>query len=289
MPPPSTPADPAPPAALRRALAGLVDPGARWTPLAGGRVNRLWRVGEVVVKRYDPRAASPLFPNDPDAEAAALAAFAPAGLAPLPLGRGNGWLAYRYHPGRRWSGRMADEPPGGVARLLGRLHRQPAGGLGFLRRLPSGADALRAQGRAILRGCAGGLPPPPDVADPGPAPVPVPIHGDAVPGNVIAGPAGLVLIDWQCPALGDPAEDLALFLSPAMQMLYRGAPLTATEADAFLSAYPDPRAAGRYRALAPLFRWRMAAHCLWRAERGAPDYRRAQALEGAADAAGPSR
>ena len=40
-----------------------------WLPLAGGRTNRLWRVGQAVIKAYDSAAASPLFPNDPAAEA----------------------------------------------------------------------------------------------------------------------------------------------------------------------------------------------------------------------------
>ena len=35
------------------------------------------------------------------------------------------------------------------------------------------------------------------------------------------------LIDWQCPALGDPAEDIACFLSPAMQVIYGAGPLDA--------------------------------------------------------------
>ena len=92
----------------------------------------------------------------------------------------------------------------------------------------------------------------------------------------------LTLIDWQCPRLGDPAEDLALFLSPAMQLLYRGAPLGLAEQDAFLAAYPDPQVTARLRALLPWFHWRMAAYCLWKAERGGAEDREAMALEIAA-------
>ena len=43
--------------------------------MTGGRTNRLRRFGDLVVKRYDTGAASPLFPNDPLAEARALAPF----------------------------------------------------------------------------------------------------------------------------------------------------------------------------------------------------------------------
>ena len=100
-----------------------------------------------------------------------------------------------------------------------------------------------------------------------------------MPGNIIATPNGPVLIDWQCPARGDPAEDLATFLSPAMHWLYRGKLPDEAERAQFLDAYPDPVVVDRYLRLAPLFRWRMAAHCLWKAERGAADYATALKLE----------
>ncbi len=248
--------------------------GMPWHPLPGGRVNRLWLAGGVVIKLYDPAAASPLFPNDPVAEAAALRAYGPLGLAPVLLAEGRGWLAYRHIPGPVWT---AD--PKAVARLLGRLHALPVPSGAAFRAIPSGAQALRRHGLAIADLCSGSLPPPPDADDPGPAPHAAPLHGDAVPGNVVMPPEGPVLIDWQCPATGDPAEDIAAFLSPAMQWLYRGRVLSQAEHDAFLAACPDPAAAARYRALAPLFRWRMAAHCLWKAERGAADYAAAMRLE----------
>lgn len=263
MPPPS-------PALLADVTTRLPDlAGARWAPLTGGRTNRLWHVGHAVVKCYDPAAASPLFPNDPAAEARALARFSPAGLAPRLLGSGAAWVAYGYLDGAAW---RQDSAP--VAHALHRLHQQAGDGF---RHLGSGSAALLAQGHAILAACAGTLPAPPD---PGVPPTAAhPIHGDAVPGNLIAGPSGVTLIDWQCPALGDPTEDLATFLSPAMQWLYRGAPLSETERDAFLAAYPDAATVARLRALEPLYRWRMAAHCLWKAERGAPDYAAALRLE----------
>lgn len=99
------------------------------------------------------------------------------------------------------------------------------------------------------------------------------LHGDPVPGNLILSPDGPVLIDWQCPATGDPTEDLAIFLSPAMQMFYRGRPLSADEAATFLGAYGDAATVARYRALAPWHHWRMAAYCLWRMARGGGDSR----------------
>jgi thiamine kinase len=261
---------------LRRAVLARL-PALRampWSALSGGRSNRLWRVGPVVIKSYDRAAASPLFPNDPVAEARALSNLGPQGLAPRLVAVGAGWLAYGFVEGDVWN-----SDPAPVARHLFQLHRARRP---LFRVAPMGSAAVLAAGQRIARHCAGPLPPAPP--DPGVAPPPAPrlIHGDAVPGNVITGPDGVTLIDWQCPALGDPAEDLATFLSPAMQLLYRGNVLTHAEAEAFLAAYPDPQVIQRYRLLAPLYRWRIAAHCLWKSERGAADYGKALKLELAA-------
>lgn len=249
-------------------------PGLRsqpWLPLHGGRTNRLWRVGQAVVKSYDPLAASPLFPNDPAAEARALAILSPLNIAPPLLGTGDGWLAYSYVQGRVWQ----DDPRAAAAALF-RLHQVcPTG----FRLAATGSAAILAQARTIAAGCSGSLPP----APPDPSVPPVRrrrlIHGDAVPGNLIDSAHGVTLIDWQCPALGDPTEDLATFLSPAMQWLYRGAVLTEQDKEDFLQAYPDTAVVQRYRELALVYRWRMAAHCQWKAERGEQDYARALTLE----------
>lgn len=245
--------------------------GQPWQPLSGGRTNHLWRVGASVVKAYDPAAATPLFPNDPLAEARALTLLGPLDLAPRLQAAGPGWVAYAHIEGTVWQAH-----PAPVARTLHRLHQLSAPGF---RTLPSGSAAILAQGQFIAAACRGTLPPAP--RDPGIAALDYPrlIHGDAVPGNMIAGLHHLMLIDWQCPAMGDPAEDLATFLSPAMQWLYRGAVLTPDQAKDFLGAYADPASKDRYKAMAPLFRWRMAAHCLWKAERGAADYATALHLE----------
>lgn len=267
----STP-EPALQSAVLAALPGLA--GEAWQPLPGGRVNFLWRVGKVVVKRYNPDGASPLFPNDQGAEVQALRRFHPFGLAPEPLADAPGWLAYRYVPGG-----LAQAAPQHIARALMRLHGLAAAGLPF-RRLASGSHALLGQAQAIAALCSQALPPAPQTGTVPPVAACV-IHGDAVPGNILTTDQGVVLIDWQCPALGDPCEDIAAWLSPAMQWLYAGKALAGAEAAAFLAAFP-PETVARYRALAPLFHWRMAAHCLWKSRQGAPDYRRALTLELAA-------
>ena len=253
--------------------------------------------GDRVLKLYRPDRTSPLFPNDAAAEAACLAALAGSGpaLAPRMLDHWHGplgpCLLYRHLPGPTWR-----EGPEAVARLLRQLHalpadRQPAG----LRSLETTPSALRAaiicdlpatpasdspeqsRMRAALAG----------VADPGPLPAARQawLHGDPVPGNIIMTPAGARLIDWQCPARGDPCHDLALFLSPAMGVLYLGRTLSKAERAAFLAAYDDRAVTDRLAELAPLMHLRIAAHCLARAAEGsAPDARAAEAELAAFDA-----
>ncbi|MFB0994862.1 MAG: phosphotransferase, partial [Paracoccaceae bacterium] len=136
-----------------------------------------------------------------------------------------------------------------------------------------GSAALFKTAEQLFVLCKGPTPPAPLVKTLGPVKKPCLIHADMVAGNIIVGPEGLRFIDWQCPAVGDPAEDLAMFLSPAMQALYRGKPLQAAEAADFLNAYPDQEVVKRLHELLPLFHYRMAAYCLWRAQNGFPAYK----------------
>lgn len=273
------PVPPSPPDWLVHAA--LVDAphliGMPWQSLQGGRVNRVWRVGDRVVKLYDPAGDSPLFPNNPVAEAVSLHHLAGTRIAPQWLAQGLGWIAYRHIDGAAWAGNVRV-----VAQLLWRLQTLSAPALlpAGWRRLPGGSHALTRQTRAILAQCRSSLPAPPPVSVE-PSTQTCVIHGDLVPGNIIISAADPVLIDWQCPAIGDPVEDMAHFLSPAMQFLYRGAVLTPDETATFLAAC-EPVMSSRYLAMAPLFHWRMAAHCMWKAERGEADYRDAMRLELAA-------
>jgi hypothetical protein len=274
--------------AMRRALAlGWAGPGARWQLLSGGRTNLVWRVrpapgpagGDLAVKLYLPAAATPLFPNDGRAEYRVLRHLSGSGLAPEALDHaawpGGEMLLYRHVEGA-----AGGAAPQVVAGLLGRLHRRapPPG----LRRLPSGSAALLRAGEAMLAECPPraaarlhALRPRAEVA---PQPRAVLLHGDPVAANVVGSGAAACLIDWQCPAAGEPCEDLAVALSPAMQRLYGAGPDGRLAAARLLAAYPDPAAVDRYRRLAAHFHWRMAAYCLWRAScRGDAAY--AAALE----------
>lgn len=260
------------PLLLSQCQAALPDLRGPWIALTGGRVNRLWRCGETIIKAFQPGAATALFPNDCAAEVRALQTFAPHALAPTLQAAGDGWLAYRWIPGQSWRSGVAE-----VARMLGALHQTQLPDHLFVSMDTSGAaleasalGQLRAVGLSLMRPLAS-----PEFGEVAKAP----LHGDPVPGNIIVGNDHLWLIDWQCPAFGDPAHDLAIFLSPAMQSLYRGIPLTEAEVDAFLSHYPDEAVCQRYLDARPWLHLRIAAHCAVRAGQGASGYAAATRTE----------
>jgi len=267
--------------ALVPELQALVPQATVWRPLQGGKTNLLWRVGDVVVKLYSKPAANPLFPNQPDAEIVALQALGGCGLAPkflghaaTPLGR---CVVYQHMPGQ--SGTAG---PAQVAALLARLHQQPRPAQA-LRQISASGPALMASAQAILALCRdrAAFSAPPAVCEmvEQRALVPVFLHGDPVPANIVRSARGPCLIDWQCPGWGPAAHDLAIYLSAAMQLLYQGQPLPPQARAQMLAAYPDAAAVAHYRALQPLFAWRMAAYCQWRLEQGQADYARARDVE----------
>ncbi|WP_235820438.1 phosphotransferase [Falsiruegeria litorea] len=259
----------------------------RFEVLLGGRTNRVWKIlgrhRHAVLKLYRNDLQNPLFRNDPKLESLCLRELELTGIAPKLLGHGpfdeGDWVLYDHAPGSCWS--CNPEP---VAQVLHRLHQVPPPA-----DVPDGCNGssdLEAHGLAILSECRsdarrtiGNSKPVRHLSQLSECRL---IHGDPVPGNVLMHDKQAILIDWQCPAVGDPCEDLAMFLSPAMQMLYRGAPLTEAESQLFLAAYPDNETVGRYAELRPWYHWRMAAYCLWRQERGAADYGSALELELAA-------
>ncbi len=271
---------------IRPALAeaGLIPARAAWTPLSGGRTNKVWRVsagGEDLVCKYSVKDSSnPLFPNFPESEYRCLRDLSGSGLLPELRGRagvpGGVALVYGFVPGDRWRAGAAD-----VARLLSCLHQLPPPR--GLRRPATGSSGLREHALGILGLCRSpcaawlaSLEPRCGRFDGARRCL---VHGDPVPGNILRTGGRLVLIDWQCPAAGDAADDIACFLSPAMQLLYGSGPLDAAERAAFLAAYGDQRIAARYLGMETLFHWRMAAYCLWRVETGSQEYREAMKAE----------
>jgi aminoglycoside phosphotransferase (APT) family kinase protein len=271
------------------AAASLMPRTANWQTLCGGRTNQVWLVRnatfERVVKLYSPAAETPLFANDPQAEALVLGALASTGLSPRPLFCGilsaGPVLIYDHQKGKPWH---SDPQP--VARALKTLHNLPvAPELAQLPLAPDGSAELIAQTMAMLAQI------PPALAEPIIAVRPrghVPpsghralLHGDPVPGNLICATdkALPVMVDWQCPARGDPVMDLALFLSPAMQHVGRALSLSDTERNCFLTSYDNTAVTDRLHALQPFLHWRMAAYCLWKTTRPWPDPSYAPALE----------
>nr|WP_298384293.1 aminoglycoside phosphotransferase family protein [Ruegeria sp.] len=266
---------------------GLVEPGARFETLYGGRTNQVWKVQgghcDSVLKLYRTTLRNPLFGNDAGHEAACLRALQSTGFVPnlraTGAFEGDRWVLYDHAPGAPWR-QGADK----VGRLLRKLHGVPAEVS-----VPPGCNGsadLARHGARILAGCQSdrrdalaAMQPQSTVA---PSSKTCLVHGDPVPGNILEDETGLTLIDWQCPVMGDPCEDLAMFLSPAMQHLYRSEPLSTDEEAAFLVAYDDADTVDRYQMLKPWYAWRMAAYCLWRAENGSPDYLTGLELELAA-------
>nr|WP_254448016.1 phosphotransferase [Ruegeria arenilitoris] len=256
---------------------GLVSSLVRFETLFGGRTNRVWKVlggdNDAVLKLYRAPFDNPLFRNDAESEAKTLQALKCTGFVPKIRATGafesSNWVLYDHAPGTPWQ-----EGVQKVAQLLRTLHESrikldaPAG--------CNGTGDLEAHALRILAKCRTNSKSRMDRYKPKTYIAPTRdtrlIHGDPVPGNILVSSSGLTLIDWQCPAWGDPCEDLAIFLSPAMQYIYRGAPLTTAETDMFLTAYGQPKIAERYNALRAWFAWRMAAYCLWRIENGALDY-----------------
>lgn len=278
--------------ALQQALAliwqeeGHVSRRAIWSQLMGGRSNPVWQITsddmphDLVCKLYDAAAATPLFANDGTREALVLKYLAGKGIAPDFVGFLDSALGasvlYRHVDGIPWSGAVE-----GVAQLIARLHQ-----ITPPEELPETVTSpvsLIAETQAMARAIGLDLPPPPDITTDLPQPTRRFLHGDVVPGNVVVMADGLRLIDWQCPSIGDPAADLAIFLSPAMQILYGNQPLSSEEQSDFLSAYlaagGDAVGVARYTALAPLFHWRMACYCHWKAAHGDAAYRDVAALE----------
>ncbi|MCI2394738.1 phosphotransferase [Aliiroseovarius sediminis] len=272
--------------------AGIIPDTACWTALTGGRTNLAWKVqinarASFVCKLFVPNTATPIFANNAVREVLALRTLSGKNIAPNLVAFQDSSvgesLVYKHLTGGPW---RDDVTP--VAKLMARLHEiLPPDGLPTG---PVGPAALVADGLAMIdqmpreklpsdlrQTCC--IPADADL----PAARRVFVHGDIVPGNILDTPDGLRLIDWQCPSIGDPSLDIAMFLSPAMQVLYGHRPLTIDEVACFLNVYQqesgDEQTVTRYRALAPLYHWRMAIYCHWKASRGDHDYAAAAAVE----------
>ena len=240
------------------------------TSLQGGYWNDVVRVQgdgiDWVAKIFAAQTGWRLFPILPDEEARALLLLRGHAIAPEfveyhpRVGELPAVLIYEFVEGREWTTDTAQ-----VAELFRRQHALVADGF---REVPTGSTGIVEQGERLLEQAdshdAARLRRERPAVRVQPAARRALIHTDAGTGNFIVGPQGIRLIDWQCPALGDAAEDLFAFLSPAFQVLYNHEPLTADERAAFLAAYGDPQVLARLAALEPALTYRFGAYCAMR-------------------------
>ena len=240
------------------------------TLLQGGYWNTVCRLQsdglDWVVKVFAAQDDWRLFPILPDDEARALLLLKGHDVAPEyveyhpSVGELPAVLVYEWVEGTMWTTGTAE-----VARLFRRQHAVVVDGF---REVPTGSIGIVEQGERLLRSAdsheAAMLRKVCPTARVQPTPRRALIHTDAGTGNFIVGPQGIRLIDWQCPALGDAAEDLFTFLSPAFQVLYDHEPLTVLERAEFLDAYEEPTVLVRLAALAPALTFRMGAYCAMR-------------------------
>lgn len=235
------------------------------TRLKGGYLNQILLVTtgaeRMILKQFLPAATGTLFPNLPDDEARALQVLGVLDVSPRLLGY---WpearlMAYAYVEGGPWETGVQD-----VARLL--TLKEAADPNGF-RPVPLDPAAILAEGDALFARCQAS----PGAERPDPVVVAAParlslIHTDLGANNLIGSGKGLRIIDWQCPAMGDLAEDIYSFLSPGFHILNEHPVLTPDEVAAFWAAMNRPDMQARHASLRPHFAWRMAGYCLWRSE-----------------------
>ncbi|WP_425092229.1 phosphotransferase [Tropicimonas sp. S265A] len=254
--------------------------------LPGGRTSTVLLVSlgdersQIVVKLAREDLANPLFQNKPHDEWAALCALSRHGVAPMPVGMhplqdGTVLILYQYLSGNSGVPTAPD-----LARVLKRLHR-----IAPLKRFPirpHAPDALLQEAEAMLADTV--LPPWATSLRPTCLPTvhpfqPCLVHRDPIASNTVSTVSGdLVLIDWQCPAIGDPVEDIAHATSPAMAVVYGAEPVTP---ETLLMAYDDDQTARRATQLLPFYRWRMLCYCNWKAHQGDDAYAAAMEHEAA--------
>jgi thiamine kinase len=262
-------------------LHGVISSQTMWYVQTGGRTNRVWRlVGEkdLICKLYLANKTNPLFNNNPEAEYRCLLWLDGSGIAPKPykyLKTPFGEvLLYNYIKGQTWSNDV-----GAVSELLTRIHKHknPKG----LRILSGWPKDIKQSGLKIINKLNNyhkdkliGICPDVSISNF----EPVLLHTDVVPGNLILSDKGLRLIDWQCPAIGDPIVDIMMFLSPSMHEIYGSRKLYMKDYEVFLMSLTS-NLRNRYNIIGPLYHWRLAAYCFWKAEQGFIEYENAALAE----------
>ena len=257
----------------------------RWQRLSGGMTNKSWRVTgpgiDWVVKHYDQALDNPLFPNSAPDEAAILGVLGRTGLTPTLVAKLVGEFGtsviYTHAPGNSWQ----DDFESAITALK-QVHSAKAPQI--LRKTPNGSEEISSLVRKLSMRCA------PEHQEelkrlrPSAQSVPkmagtVLLHGDPVPTNFVFGASRTIMIDWQCPAIGDPVHDLAVLLSPAMHVAYGFPSPTEEQQNTTVAKYNDGRIAERFHLLRPWYHWLMMAYCAFKLQSGRAEYRRGYALE----------
>jgi thiamine kinase len=262
-------------------MQGITSNQTIWHTQTGGRTNMVWRLideKDLICKLYLETKNNPLFNNTPESEYACLLWLDGSDIAPKPfkyLKTPFGEiLLYDYIKGQKWTHNVDI-----VSELLTyvRNHKHP-NGLRVLSTLPSdikqtGLEIISKLNsyhqNELIKIC-------PDVSICDIEPVL--LHTDVVPGNLILGDKGLRLIDWQCPAIGDPIVDIMMFLSPGMHEIYGSGKLSMKDHEDFLMNLTS-NLRNRYNIIGPLYHWRLAAYCFWKAEQGCIEYENAALAE----------
>ncbi|MDB4017174.1 phosphotransferase [Amylibacter sp.] len=262
-------------------MRGILSNQTVWYAQTGGQTNKVWRLeGEkdLICKLYLESKTNPLFNNNPEAEYRCLLWLEGSDIAPKPykyLKTPFGEvLLYNYIKGQTWSHNVST-----VSELLTRVHKHKY--LKDLRTLSALPSDIRGTGFKIIdklnsyhKNKLNMICPDVSISDI----EPVLLHTDVVPGNLIIGKEGLRLIDWQCPAIGDPIVDIMMFLSPGMHEIYGSGKLSMKDHETFLLNL-IPKLRNRYNILGPLYHWRLAAYCFWKAEQGFIEYEKAALAE----------
>jgi len=192
----------------------LQHPAVQVSGLPGGSLNRSYSVstpaGRFVLRLS--RGPDAWLTTDRSVELRLHAAASEAGIAPRIVESRDQWLITEYVPGRLWT-----EPDFGaaarlasLARTLAKLHRLPApdyGRFDLLGTLSDYAERVGESGGLVDFAAAAWE------SSGGAGRTPAILHHDLHGSNIIEGPRGLVLVDWECAAVSDPLLDVACILS----------------------------------------------------------------------------
>lgn len=274
-----------PPRAILAAAERIMHSDATWQKLTGGRTNTAWRAvdsrSDLVFKLYASDRTNTVFANDPHAELAVLSHLREAGVALEPVelieAGGQSCLVYHYVTGNRFE--VAHPSMASTLRAVHEtsLQQKPSP----LCEMPDGliGAALRLMPEIDVESRHLVVPDFHCACRAGYLENQVLLHGDPTPANAVATPNGACFLDWQCPRFGDPVDDLAVLVSPAMHVVYGARPLNSDERRAVLEAYGDTATLDRFEALERELSRAIALYCQWKLDNGESIYARARDAE----------